>query len=109
MTRLLFATLLFATLIAATLSACPAMASEDEGNANDEEWLTSLITETPAKGFDLAIRLSRRSVTTIQPDKSVLVAERPEYARDADGLIAASQVVAVYFQTIAAANEYWRD
>ncbi len=33
---------------------------------------------------------------------------RPEYAEDAKALTAASQVVAINFQTIAAANNYWR-
>lgn len=101
--------LLFAPLIAAILAVSPVLASDTAKSSPEEEWLTSLITDTPAEGFDLAVRLSRRSVTTIQSDKSVLVAERPEYARDAEGLIAASHVVAVYFETISAANEYWRD
>ncbi|MFU8816006.1 MAG: hexameric tyrosine-coordinated heme protein [Pseudomonadales bacterium] len=39
----------------------------------------------------------------------VLHALRPGYAHDADSLIAASQVVAIHFQTVAAANRYWRD
>jgi hypothetical protein len=30
------------------------------------------------------------------------------YASDANGLIAASRVIAVEFATIAAANDYWR-
>jgi hypothetical protein len=73
------------------------------------EWLTSLITETPAEGFALAVRLARRGVTTTQPDKSVLMEQRPRYAADAADLIAASHVVAVHFQTIAKANNHWRD
>jgi len=101
--------LLLAPLIAAILAVSPVLASDAPENAPDEEWLTSLITNTPAEGFNLAVRLSRRSVTTIQPDKSILVAERPEYASEAEGLIAASHVVAVYFQTISAANDFWRD
>jgi hypothetical protein len=38
----------------------------------------------------------------------VLVAGRPKYSASPDSLIAASQVVAIEFQTIAAANGYWR-
>jgi len=30
------------------------------------------------------------------------------YSNNADSLIAASQVVAINFQTVAAANNYWR-
>lgn len=71
-------------------------------------WLTSLITDTPQAGFELAITLSRRGVKYTQPDVDVLHKLRPEYADSAAGLTAASQVVAINFQTIAAANGYWR-
>ncbi len=71
-------------------------------------WLTSLITETPQQGFELAITLSRRGVKSTQPDVDVLKKLRPDYANSADGLTAASQVVALNFQTVAAANNYWR-
>lgn len=73
-----------------------------------ELWLATLITATPQEGFDLAVTLSRRGVKTTQPDTDVLKKLRPVYANDADALTAASQVVAVNFQTIAAANNYWR-
>ncbi len=69
----------------------------------------SLITATPEEGFQLAIELARKGVTETQPDKEVLKNLRPAYAHDPDSLIAASQVVAIHFQTIAAANDYWRD
>lgn len=71
-------------------------------------WLNSLITATPQEGFELAITLSRRGVKYTQPDAAVLKSLRPEYANSADGLTAASQVVAINFQTVAAANDYWR-
>ncbi len=73
-----------------------------------ETWLSSLITATPQEGFELAITLSRRGVKYTQPDVDVLKKLRPEYANSADSLTAASQVVAINFQTIAAANDYWR-
>ncbi len=71
-------------------------------------WLTTLITDTPQAGFELAITLSRRGVKYTQPDADVLHKLRPEYAEDPKALTAASQVVAINFQTIAAANDYWR-
>ena len=71
-------------------------------------WLPTLITATPQEGFELAITLSRRGVKYTQPDTAVLKELRPTYATDADSLTAASQVVAINFQTIAAANNYWR-
>lgn len=73
-----------------------------------EPWLTTLQTATPQEGFELAITLSRRGVKYTQPDVDVLHKLRPEYAQSAGGLTAASQVVAINFQTIAAANGYWR-
>jgi hypothetical protein len=72
-------------------------------------WLATLITPTPQDGFDLAISISRRGVKTTQPDVEVLKALRPTYASDPNALTAASQVIATNFQTIAAANGYWRD
>ena len=73
-----------------------------------DSWLTTLITETPQEGFELAITLSRRGVKYTQPDTDVLHRLRPEYANDADALTAASHVIALNFQTVAAANDYWR-
>lgn len=72
-----------------------------------EQWLTSLITETPQEGFELAITLSRRGVKSTQSDPDVLHRLRADYANNADSLTAASQVIAINFQTIAAANNYW--
>ncbi|MGO1539524.1 MAG: hexameric tyrosine-coordinated heme protein [Leucobacter sp.] len=73
-----------------------------------ETWLPSLITATPQEGFELAITLSRRGVKYTQPDTEVLHKLRPDYANDADSLTGASHVVATNFQTVAAANNYWR-
>ncbi len=73
-----------------------------------DAWLPSLITATPQEGFELAITLSRRGVKYTQPDAGMLKELRPEYANSADGLTAASQVIALNFQTVAAANDYWR-
>lgn len=73
-----------------------------------DTWLPSLITATPQEGFELAITLSRRGVKYTQPNVDVLKKLRPAYAEDADLLISSSQVVAINFQTVAAANNYWR-
>lgn len=73
-----------------------------------DEWLTTLLTATPQEGFELAITLSRRGVKYTQPDTDVLHELRPDYANSADSLTAASQVVAINFQTVASANNYWR-
>jgi hypothetical protein len=84
-------------------------AAVGEEATNEGESSLSLMTADAEEGFALAVALSRRSVTEMQPDKEVLHAGRPVYARDPEGLIAASHVVAVHFQTVAAANNYWRD
>lgn len=74
-----------------------------------EQWLTTLETETPQEGFELAIKLSRMGVKYTQPKAETLHALRGSYSTDADALTAASEVVAVNFQTVAAANNYWRE
>ncbi len=73
-----------------------------------ESWLPTLITPDPQSGYDLAVKLSRVAVKMTQPDAAMRDKLRADYAEDADALIAASQVVAVHFQTVAAANGYWR-
>jgi hypothetical protein len=78
------------------------------GSATFDSQGLSLITETPEEGFALAISLARKGVTETQQDREVLHALRPGYSHDADALIAVSHVIAVHFQTIAAANAYWR-
>lgn len=71
--------------------------------------LPSLITATPEDGFRLALKLARLGVSQTQHDKSVLRAGRAEYAQDSAQLIQASQTVAIHFQTVAQANNFWRD
>lgn len=68
----------------------------------------TLITATPEEGRALAMTLARHTIHNIQPDLDVLKAGRPKYATNPDSLTAAAQVVAIEFQTIAAANNYWR-
>ena len=94
---------------AAALLAVPAMAQDSMSENSTDSWLPSLMAETPAEGFDLAITMARKAVTTTQTDKTILHALRPNYAHDPQSLIDVSGVVAVYFDTIAQANDYWRD
>ncbi len=68
----------------------------------------SLITVNAEAGRALALKMARHLIHNIQPDLDVLKAGRQKYANDPQALIAASQVVAIEFQTIAAANNYWR-
>lgn len=70
--------------------------------------LLSLKTKTPEEGFALAISLAQKGVVVTQPDEKIREKLRPKYSRNADSLIAASQVIAIHFQTIAQANNYWK-
>lgn len=72
-------------------------------------WLWSLKTNTPQEGYELAILLSQKGVQYTQPSEEVRRNLRPQYAHNADSLIAVSQVIAINFQTVAAANSYWLD
>ena len=71
-------------------------------------WITSLKTDTPQEGFELAIKLSQKGVEYTQPSEAIRKKLRPKYSRDAEDLIFASQVIAINFQTVAAANNYWK-
>ena len=73
-----------------------------------ESWLPSLITSTPEDGFNLAVKMSRIGVKVTQSSAEVRDRLRAEYAENADSLTAASQVIAINFQTVSAANDYWR-
>lgn len=68
----------------------------------------TLITATAEQGRALAMTIARHTIHNLQPDLDALKAGRPIYATNPDSLIKASQVVAIEFQTIAAANNYWR-
>lgn len=94
--------LAFALVVGLSLAGIGSPHAQDGG-------LTSLITKTPEEGFALAVKLSQKAVGTTQKDAEVRKQLRPAYAHDPNSLIAVSHVVAVNFQTIAAANDYWRD
>ncbi len=73
-----------------------------------EVWLETLIVETPMEGRELAIKMARKSIAAIQTDPEVRKKLRGAYASDTVQLIASAQVIATEFQTIAAANNYWK-
>jgi len=68
----------------------------------------TLITETPEQGRALAFAIARHTIHNIQPDLDVLTGGRLNYSTTPESLIAAGHAVAMEFQTIAAANNYWR-
>ncbi|MGI6039311.1 MAG: hexameric tyrosine-coordinated heme protein [Eubacteriales bacterium] len=73
-----------------------------------DKWLTSLKTNTPQEGFELAIKLSQMGVQYTQPSEAIRNRLRPKYSRNANSLINVSQVIAINFHTVAAANDYWK-
>lgn len=75
---------------------------------NSELYLESLLTTTPQEGRELAIKLARKSITAIQTDPEMRKTLRANYAQDTAQLIASAHVIAVEFQTIAMANNYWK-
>lgn len=74
-----------------------------------DTWLPSLKTATPQEGFELATKLARVGVKVTQPSAEIRDKLRAAYKQDSTQLIASSQVIAIHFQTVAAANNYWRD
>lgn len=73
-----------------------------------ESWIKSLKTESPQEGFELAIKLAQKGVEYTQPSVEIRKKLRPKYSKNADSLIAVSQVISIHFQTVAAANNYWK-
>lgn len=73
-----------------------------------EIWLPSLITKTPQEGRELAIKMARKSIAAIQTNPEVRKKLRDDYANDTKQLIASANVIALEFQTVAAANNYWK-
>lgn len=74
----------------------------------EEIWLDSLLTKTPQEGRELAIKMSRKTIAAIQTDPKVREKLRDNYAQDTAQLISSAKIVAIEFQTIAQANNYWR-
>jgi hypothetical protein len=70
-------------------------------------WLPSLKTDTPQASFELAVRLSRMGVNSRSPPTRC-ARICAAYEQDSAQLIASSHVIAVHFQMVAAANNYWR-
>lgn len=73
-----------------------------------EIWLKTLQTDTPQEGRELAIKMARKTIGAIQTDPEVRNRLRKDYAEDTAQLINIASVVALEFQTIAAANNYWK-
>ncbi|SCZ59233.1 hexameric tyrosine-coordinated heme protein [Thiohalomonas denitrificans] len=107
--RLILVPLLAMALTFGMAATVQAQEENQEDTKADEGGLMTLVTATPEEGFALAVKLSQKAVGTTQTDANVRQVLRGAYAHDPDSLIAVSQVVAINFQTISAANNYWRE
>lgn len=70
-------------------------------------WLTSLKTDTPQEGYELAIEMAKKGVTYMQPSLDTRKAAWSVYTERGESLMFGSLVIATHFQTIAKANHYW--
>lgn len=86
----------------------PLTASAEDMKASDN-YMPSLITDTPYEGRQLAIKIVRKTIGTIQTDSAAKHRVRAKYAEDPALLMNAAELVAIEFKTIAIANDYWRD
>ena len=73
-----------------------------------ETWLPTLKTATPQEGLDLAVKPACVGVKLMQPSAEIREKLRATHDHDTAQLIASSQVIAIHFQTVAAANNYWK-
>jgi hypothetical protein len=96
---------LFPLLLAFCL---PVTAIAEDMKASDD-YMPSLITDTPYEGRQLAIKIVRKTIGTIQTDSAAKHRVRAKYAEDPALLMNAAELVAIEFKTIAIANDYWRD
>lgn len=73
-----------------------------------QNYMPSLITDTPYEGRQLAIKIVRKTIGTIQTNGDAKHRVRAKYAEDPALLMNAAELVAIEFKTIAIANDYWR-
>ena len=53
--------------------------------------------------------MARKSIAAIQTNSEMRKKMRADYASDTSQLIASAQVIAIEFQTISQANNFWRN
>jgi hypothetical protein len=73
------------------------------------DYMPSLITATPLEGRQLAIKIVRKTIGTIQKDGEAKHRVRKMYAEDPMMLMRAAELVSMEFKIIAEANNYWKE
>jgi hypothetical protein len=71
-------------------------------------WLPTLKTDTPQDGIELAVKLSDLGFMVSQGTENSRPSQRNKQNYTHGQRIAAAHVIALNFQTIAAANNWWR-
>ena len=94
-----------ATAMPGALAAGPEAAMQ---SAPAEDYVPSLITDTPLQGRLLAITLVRKTIGEIQRDGAAKQRVREKYEEDPEMLMQAAAMVTAEFRIIAEANDYWR-
>jgi hypothetical protein len=74
----------------------------------DDLWLPTLKTGTPQEGIELAVKLSDLGFMVSQRSEGRRPSLRTTRKYTCGELIAAAHVIALNFQTVAAANDWWR-
>lgn len=74
----------------------------------DDLWLPTLKTDTPQSGLELAVKLSDLGCMVSQRSEGHRPMPRATHKYTQSQLIAAAHVIALNFQTVAAANHWWR-
>ncbi|MET1254212.1 hexameric tyrosine-coordinated heme protein [Aliikangiella maris] len=75
----------------------------------EKDYMPSLITKTPLEGRQLAIKIVRKTIGTIQRDPAAKMKVRNMYAENPQLLMQAAELVNKEFAIIAEANNYWRN
>jgi hypothetical protein len=74
----------------------------------DDLWLPTLTTNTPQEGVELAVKLSDLGFMASQRSEDTRPSRLTSREYTCSQLIAAAHVIALNFQTIATANDWWR-
>jgi hypothetical protein len=73
-----------------------------------ECWLSTLHTDTPQDGFELAVKISHLGMMVSQTSADDGCGAHPIERNSSTQFIQIAHVIALNFQTIAAANDWWR-
>lgn len=100
--------LITTSLVAATLTLGAINVTVAAEAKKVDDYMPTLITQTPLEGRMLAITIVRKTIGTIQKSGKIKQEVRKEYQDDPELLMQAAELVNKEFAIIAKANNYWR-